>query len=65
MSKCVDNNQQAIVDHYEGAEERDRLRHGIGQLEFARTCDIIQRYAPSPPAVVLDIGGGAEAITKA
>ena len=30
-----------------------------GQLEFVRTQEIITRYLPDPPAVVLDIGGGS------
>jgi ubiquinone/menaquinone biosynthesis C-methylase UbiE len=59
MSKQSDTSLNTIIDHYAGAEEQDRLRHGTGQLEFARTCEIIQRYAPPPPALVLDVGGGA------
>jgi ubiquinone/menaquinone biosynthesis C-methylase UbiE len=55
----AEDNHTTVVSHYESADEQDRLRFGIGQLEFARTCDIIQRFGPSPPAVVLDIGGGA------
>ena len=31
----------------------------MGQLEFVRTQEIITRYLPAPPAVILDIGGGS------
>ena len=53
-----DSNHITIVDHYAGADEAGRLYHGTGQLEFVRTLEIIGRYAPPPPAVVLDVGGG-------
>ena len=54
MSELIDDNA-AIIDHYEDADEHSRLLQGMGKLEFARTCDSIQRYAPAPPAVVLNI----------
>lgn len=50
---------RTVVAHYTGADEAGRLRHGTGKLEYARTLEIIDRYAPPPPAVVLDVGGGA------
>ena len=50
---------RTVVDHYTGADEAGRLQHGTGKLEYARTMEIIDRYAPPPPAVVLDVGGGA------
>jgi ubiquinone/menaquinone biosynthesis C-methylase UbiE len=30
----------------------------MGQLEFERTKRILQRFLPSPPAIVADVGGG-------
>jgi ubiquinone/menaquinone biosynthesis C-methylase UbiE len=48
-----------IVAHYESMQEAERLLGGTGQLELARTQAIIQRYLPPPPAVILDVGGGA------
>jgi ubiquinone/menaquinone biosynthesis C-methylase UbiE len=30
----------------------------MGQLEFERTKRILQRFLPSPPAIVVDVGGG-------
>src|SRR5215470_10419352 len=44
--------------HYEGRVEVDRLSQGLGQLEFARSQEIISRYLPSAPAVIFDVGGG-------
>jgi ubiquinone/menaquinone biosynthesis C-methylase UbiE len=44
--------------HYDLGVERPRLFSGPGQLEFARTREVIARHFPPPPAVVLDVGGG-------
>jgi ubiquinone/menaquinone biosynthesis C-methylase UbiE len=49
----------AIARFYSQAPEENRLRYGAGPLEEARTRDLIERHAPAPPGVVLDIGGGA------
>jgi ubiquinone/menaquinone biosynthesis C-methylase UbiE len=48
------------IDRYYGMGfEEDRLfMNAEGELEFVRTQEIISRYLPPPPAVVLDIGGG-------
>lgn len=47
-----------ILSFYElGLEER-RLNESLGRLEFIRTFEIIERYAPVPPARILDVGGG-------
>ena len=51
----------AIAKYYAEAPEEDRLRHGAALLEEARTRELIQRHAPGPPAVVVDVGGGAGA----
>ncbi|HUQ18907.1 MAG TPA: class I SAM-dependent methyltransferase [Gemmatimonadaceae bacterium] len=48
-----------IKDYYDRAPEESRLRIGAGQLEELRTRELILRHAPKPPAVVLDVGGGA------
>lgn len=47
-----------IREHYGRGEERDRLLSPFGQVEFARTCEIVERHLPPAPAVVADIGGG-------
>lgn len=45
--------------HYSSCEERDRLSFGSGRLEFLRSKEIITRFLPDPPAVILDVGGAA------
>jgi len=46
--------------HYEAARERDRLVAAPGgRLEFLRTQELLARFLPAPPAVVLDVGGAA------
>jgi SAM-dependent methyltransferase len=47
-----------FLKHYEIGLERDRLFSGPGVLELARTQEILTRFLPRPPGVVLDIGGG-------
>lgn len=49
----------AIADYYRRNNESRRLTSGIGRVEFIRTQDILRRHLPKPPAVVLDVGGGA------
>ena len=50
----------AILSFYRQSQESKRLTiNAKGQLEFMRTQEIIMRYLPTPPAVVLDIGGGS------
>jgi ubiquinone/menaquinone biosynthesis C-methylase UbiE len=39
--------------------EQTRLSSGAGLLEYLRTCELLARYLPQPPAVILDAGGGA------
>src|SRR5688500_14177207 len=46
-----------IADYYARAPEATRLDSGPSQLEFARTLELVQRFAPPPPAVILDVGG--------
>jgi ubiquinone/menaquinone biosynthesis C-methylase UbiE len=48
-----------IVAHYGSGYEAERLANGAGQLERARTEEIVKRYLPHPPAVVFDVGGGS------
>ncbi|HYH11451.1 MAG TPA: class I SAM-dependent methyltransferase [Thermomicrobiales bacterium] len=47
-----------ILDHYASGYERVRLLTGPSQLELARTQELLTRYLPPPPAVILDVGGG-------
>ena len=50
-----------ILDYYAVGKEEQRLQHGIGLLEYARTRELLLRCLPPPPAVVYDIGGGTGA----
>ena len=47
----------AVLAGYNAGIERDRLRTGIGLIEFERTKEILLEKLPKPPAVVYDIGG--------
>jgi ubiquinone/menaquinone biosynthesis C-methylase UbiE len=47
-----------VVTYYEGGIEVDRLSSGVSQLELVRTQELMQRYLPPPPAIILDVGGG-------
>jgi ubiquinone/menaquinone biosynthesis C-methylase UbiE len=49
---------EEVAAYYARGLERDRLASGPGALEFARTRALLDRYLPSPPAVVADVGGG-------
>ena len=48
-----------MTSHYEVSDEAGRLLQVTGQLEAARTREILARYLLAPPAVILDVGGGA------
>ena len=49
-----------ILSFYRQTQESKRLTNDVrGQIEFARTQEIITRYLPDPPAVIFDIGGGS------
>jgi ubiquinone/menaquinone biosynthesis C-methylase UbiE len=47
-----------ILSYYERNDEAHRLETSVGLLELARTQEIVRRYLPRPPAIVLDVGGG-------
>ena len=47
-----------IARYYELGGEVGRLSTPFGELELARTQEILLRYLPEPPARVLDVGGG-------
>ncbi len=52
------DDSDAVIRHYEAFREEDRLTAGMGQLELLRTQEIVHRYLQSPPARILDVGGG-------
>lgn len=50
---------RAVLDHYAEGRERNRLSRGAGRLEELRTGELLARWLPRAPAVVLDVGGAA------
>jgi ubiquinone/menaquinone biosynthesis C-methylase UbiE len=51
--------ERETIDHYNSYDESERLTKDIGPLELIRTKELITRYLPPPPAVVLDVGGAS------
>jgi ubiquinone/menaquinone biosynthesis C-methylase UbiE len=47
-----------VLAFYARGLEDERLSHERGLLERYRTQELLLRYLPPPPAVVLDVGGG-------
>ena len=54
IMKKIDN---AVLAYYNNGNEYNRLRTGIGLIEFERTKELLLEYLPKPPAVIYDIGG--------
>ena len=54
----VPSDGQEILSYYERIDEADRLAKVGGQLELARMQELIRRFLPAPPGMVLDVGGG-------
>ena len=55
MSRLI----KEIQEHYFQGLERERLSNNQGELERLRTQAILSRFLQPPPAVLLDVGGGA------
>jgi SAM-dependent methyltransferase len=53
-----DDLRDVISGHYGGGYEAQRLAQGTSRLEMARTLELLKRFLPAAPAVVLDVGGG-------
>lgn len=51
--------EATLAAHYASGYEAQRLETGFGRLEAARTREILDRYLPAPPAIILDVAGGA------
>ncbi len=47
-----------VLAGYNAGIEKNRLKTGMGRIEFARTKEILLARLPKPPAVIYDIGGG-------
>jgi ubiquinone/menaquinone biosynthesis C-methylase UbiE len=50
--------QNNLLNYYATTDEAGRLTRVESELELVRTRDILLRHLPSPPAAVLDVGGG-------
>lgn len=50
-----------IRRYYETTQEAERLEAPFWRWEKVRTLDLLQRFLPRPPAVILDVGGAAGA----
>ena len=47
-----------VITHYASGYEANRLDFGGGKIERERTREMLERFLPSAPATVIDIGGG-------
>lgn len=54
-----DKTDEVISFYSESFDESGRLTDGFDQLERARTEELIARFLPEPPAIVLDVGGAS------
>jgi len=48
-----------ILSYYDSYDEAGRLAAKMRSLEYARTTELMERFLPPPPAVMLDIGGAS------
>jgi len=54
-----DHLRSVVAFYTERGDEDDRLAaSALGQLEFVRTSELIERHLPAAPARVIDVGGG-------
>jgi SAM-dependent methyltransferase len=53
--------EQEILRYYETSQEAERLNSPFCRWEKVRTLDLLTRFLPHPPALVLDVGGAAGA----
>jgi len=53
-----------VEEFYARGREPDRLRHGLGRLEWERSKELLERLLPRQPSVICDVGGGAGAYSS-
>ena len=53
--------QSDVAEHYASGYEGERLTTGPGKLDRERSRELIKRFLPPSPAVILDVGGGTGA----
>lgn len=56
--EMYENNRQDCTGRLQCGIERNRLRAGIGLIEFERTKEILLDKLPKPPAVIYDTPAG-------
>ena len=61
MGSDADAFDPAIIEYYDRTPEESRLEQGAFRLEQERTRELLQRFMPPPPAIVVDVGGAAGA----
>jgi SAM-dependent methyltransferase len=47
-----------VIDHYSAGDENARMALDRNRVEWVRTCELLDRWLPPPPATVVDAGGG-------
>jgi SAM-dependent methyltransferase len=53
--------EQQILQYYESGQEANRLESPFSRWEKLRTLDLLDRFLPRAPALILDVGGAAGA----
>ena len=53
--------ERQIAGYYQGGQEADRLESPFFRWEKVRTLDILDRFLPPAPALIMDVGGAAGA----
>lgn len=53
------DHRERVPALYADYDEANRLRTGMGLLEFRHMTELLARYLPAPPARLIDIGGAA------
>ncbi len=53
--------EREILTYYEGGQEAERLESPVFRWEKVRTLDLLGRFLPPVPALILDVGGAAGA----
>ena len=48
-----------VLAHYESGLQAEPLSKRPNPIELVRTQELLSRYLPPPPAVILDVGGGS------
>jgi SAM-dependent methyltransferase len=53
--------ERQILSYYESGQEAERLESPFSRWEKVRTLDLLDRFLPPAPALILDVGGAAGA----